>query len=170
VYGYVYGYVYCMCMCMCMGMCIVCICVCICVCVSVCVCVCVSYVYVYVYVYVHVYVYVYVNAYVYVNVCTYCLLFTPISILQDGSGRIDANEILEVLPEVLGTEVSDEERAMLSARVMSKMDLDGDGFVDYAEFRLAWTFATGATRVELKQVSTPSLTRSQISAELKPPR
>jgi hypothetical protein len=28
----------------------------------------------------------------------------------------------------------------------------GDGFVDWAEFRLAWTFATGATRVELKQL------------------
>ena len=34
----------------------------------------------------------------------------------------------------------------------AKMDLDGDGYVDFSEFRLAWTFATGATRVELKQL------------------
>jgi len=74
------------------------------------------------------------------------------SIDKDGSGRIDSFEILAVLPEVLGMDISDEDKAILASRVMSKMDLDGDGYVDYAEFRLAWTFATGATRVELKQL------------------
>lgn len=74
------------------------------------------------------------------------------SIDKDGSGSIDSNEILAMLPDVLGMDISDEDKNILSSRVMSKMDLDGDGYVDYAEFRLAWTFATGATRVELKQL------------------
>jgi hypothetical protein len=50
---------------------------------------------------------------------------------RDGSGRIDTDEILEILPDVLSMDLTEEAKQTLSARVMSKMDLNGNGFVEY---------------------------------------
>mmetsp|Transcript_40403 Transcript_40403/g.127182 ORF Transcript_40403/g.127182 Transcript_40403/m.127182 type:complete len:654 (-) Transcript_40403:18-1979(-) len=68
----------------------------------------------------------------------------------DQSGFITIEEIAKELQRTLGIELSEEE----AARVMSKMDLNGDGTVDYEEFNMAWKLASGATSVEVKQLET----------------
>jgi len=68
----------------------------------------------------------------------------------DQSGFITIEEIAKELQRTLGVELSEEE----AERVMSKMDLNGDGTVDYEEFNMAWKLASGATSVEVKQLET----------------
>jgi len=69
---------------------------------------------------------------------------------SDKSGKIEMEDLRTALQNSVGVQLSAEE----ANSIMSRIDLNGDGYIDYEEFQQAWSFMTGATRVELKQLET----------------
>ena len=61
--------------------------------------------------------------------CVYCVCVC-INYTQDGSGKIDKGELGALLAS-LGEELTDEELTAL----MKEIDADGDGEVDFEEFK-----------------------------------